>query len=55
MVFLVLAYAAWNRKPWAWTLGVALTAGSMLLEVVGLLTEGQPIAGTLVSMAANSG
>jgi hypothetical protein len=35
---------------WAWPLGVGLTAGSILLEVFGLLTEGQPLVGTLVSM-----
>jgi hypothetical protein len=27
-----------------------LTAGSILLEVFGMLTEGQPLVGTLVSM-----
>jgi hypothetical protein len=35
---------------WAWPLGVGLTAGSILLEVFGMLTEGQPLVGTLVSM-----
>ena len=53
-VFLVLAYGAWTLKPWAWTLGVALTAGSMVLEVFGLLTEGQPIVGTLISMTISA-
>lgn len=45
VVFLVFAYGARNLKPWAWTLGAGLTAGSILLEVFGLLTEGQPIVG----------
>ena len=53
-VFLVLAYGAWNLKTWAWTLGVGLTAGSILLEVFGMLTEGQPIVGTLVSMTISA-
>jgi hypothetical protein len=50
MVFLVFAYGAWKLKTWAWTLGVGLTAGSILLEAFGMLTEGQPLVGTLVSM-----
>ena len=50
VVFLVFAYGAWNLKTWAWALGVGLTAGSILLEAFGMLTEGQPLVGTLVSM-----
>lgn len=53
-LFLVFAYAAWNLKTWAWALGIGLTAGSMVLEVIGILTEGQPIAGTLISMAISA-
>lgn len=51
VAFLVFAYGAWSLKPWAWMLGVGLSAGSILLEVFGLLTEGQSIVGTLVSLA----
>jgi hypothetical protein len=51
MVFVFLAYGAWNIKSWAWILGVGLTSGSILLEVFGLLTEGQPLVGTLISTA----
>ena len=54
VVFLVLAYGAWRLKTWAWTLGVGLTAGSMLLEVFGALTEGQPLVGTLISVAISA-
>jgi uncharacterized membrane protein (DUF2068 family) len=53
-VFLVFAYGAWKLKTWAWTLGVGLTAGSILLEVFGMLAEGQPIVGTLVSMTISA-
>jgi hypothetical protein len=53
-VFLAFAIGVWRLKGWAWTLGVALTAGSMLLEVFGLLTEGQALAGTLISMAISA-
>lgn len=54
VVFLVLAYGAWTLEGWAWTLGVGLTAGSILLEVIGMLTEGQPLAGTLISVAISA-
>ena len=54
VVFLVLAYGAWKLKTWAWTLGVGLTAGSILLEAFGMLTEGQPLVGTLVSMTISA-
>jgi uncharacterized membrane protein (DUF2068 family) len=54
VVFLVLAYGAWNLKTWAWALGVGLTAGSILLEAFGMLTEGQPLVGTLVSMTISA-
>lgn len=53
-LFVVFAYGAWNLKTWAWALGIGLTAGSMVLEVIGILTEGQPIAGTLISMAISA-
>ena len=53
-VFLVLAYGAWKLKSWAWTLGVGLTGGSILLEVFGMLTEGEPLVGTLISMAISA-
>ena len=54
VVFLVLAYGAWKLKTWAWPLGVGLTAGSILLEAFGMLTEGQPLVGTLVSMTISA-
>lgn len=54
MVFLVFAYGAWNLKPSVWTVGVGLTAGSMVLEVIGFIIEGQRIAGTLASMAISA-
>ena len=53
-VFVVLAYGAWKLKSWAWILGVGLTAGSILLEIFGALTEGQPLIGTLISMAISA-
>ena len=53
-VFVVLAYAAWKLEPWAWTLGVGLTAGSIVLEIFGALTEGQPLIGTLISMSISA-
>ena len=53
-VFFVLANGAWNLKTWAWILGVGLTAGSILLEAFGMLTEGQPLVGTLISMAISA-
>jgi hypothetical protein len=40
VVFLVLAFGAWKLKTWAWTLGIGLTVGSILLEAYGMLTEG---------------
>ena len=54
VVFLVFAYGAWRAKTWAWPLGVGLTAGSILLEVFGMLAEGQPLVGTLVSMTISA-
>ena len=53
-VFVVLAYGAWKLEPWAWTLGVGLTAGSIALEILGALTEGQPLIGTLISIAISA-
>lgn len=54
VVFLVLAYGAWNLKTSAWTLGVGLTAGSIVVEIFGMLTEGQPVIGTLISMTIST-
>ena len=53
-LFVLLAYGAWSLNPWAWTLGVGLTAGSIALELFGLLTEGQSLAGTLISMSISA-
>jgi len=53
-VFVVLAYGAWKLSSWAWILGVGLTACSILLEIFGALTEGQPLIGTLISMAISA-
>ena len=54
VVFLAFAYGAWRAKTWVWPLGIGLTAGSILLEVFGMLTEGQPLVGTLVSMTISA-
>jgi hypothetical protein len=43
-----------ETKSWAWTLGIVLTAGSILLETFGSLSEGQAVAGTLISMAISA-
>jgi quinol-cytochrome oxidoreductase complex cytochrome b subunit len=53
-MFLVFACGAWTLQPWAWALGVGLTAGSIVLEVLGSLTQGEPIAGTLISIAISA-
>jgi hypothetical protein len=53
-LFLILAYGARNLKTWAWALGVGLTAGSILLELFGMLAEGQSLVGTLISMTISA-
>jgi quinol-cytochrome oxidoreductase complex cytochrome b subunit len=51
VLYLVFAYGAWNLQPWAWTLGVGLAAASIVLNLIGVVTQGQELVGTLISLA----
>lgn len=50
ILYLVFAYGAWTLKPWAWTLGVAITAVSILFTILGLTQGTQEITGALISV-----
>jgi hypothetical protein len=50
---LFLAYGFWTIKPWAWRLGVALSAASIAFAVLQFLAVRQDFVGLLISVAIN--
>jgi hypothetical protein len=51
VVYLVFAYGAWTLKPWAWTLGVALSVASIILTVIQLVQGLTNVFSALISIA----
>ena len=51
VLYLVFAYGAWSLKPWAWTLGVGLSAVSIVLTLLNLVQGTQQITGAIISIA----
>ncbi len=50
---LVFAYGAWNLRPWAWTLGVALQVLGLVLAVVTIL-GGADITSQIIGIVINA-
>jgi hypothetical protein len=48
---LAFAYGAWTLKPWAWPLGVAAMALSVVTTLIGLVGGTQEITGAVISLA----
>ena len=51
IAYLVFAWGAWTLQPWAWTLGVALSAVSIVLTLLQLVQGTTEIIGALISIA----
>jgi hypothetical protein len=51
ILYILFAYGAWTLKPWAWTLGVGLSAASIVLTLIGLTQGTQELVGALISLA----
>lgn len=51
ILYILFAYGAWTLKPWAWTLGVGLSAASIVLTLIGLTQGNQELVGALISLA----
>lgn len=51
VAYLVFAYGAWNLRPWAWTLGVGLSAASIVLTLLQLTQGATTIVSALISVA----
>lgn len=49
VAYIAFAYGAWTLKPWAWPLGVALAAISLLLSVLNIVSGGS-IAGEIINI-----
>ena len=50
VAYLGFAYGAWTLKPWAWPLGVALAAISLVLSVLNIVGGGS-ITGEILNIA----
>jgi Predicted membrane protein (DUF2127) len=51
LLYVVLAYGLWTLKPWAWTLGVGLSAASVVLTILNLTQGMQYPVGAIISVA----
>ena len=51
ILYFALAYGFWNLKPWAWTLGIALAAISIVLAVLGILGDSSTLISQIISIA----
>jgi uncharacterized membrane protein (DUF2068 family) len=54
LLYVVLAYGLWTLKPWAWTLGVGLSAGSIVLTILNLTQGMQYPVGAIISVAISA-
>jgi hypothetical protein len=54
VLYLVFAWGAWTLKPWAWTLGVGLSAASIVLTVLQLITGMSEPVGAIISIAISA-
>jgi hypothetical protein len=54
VLYLVFAWGAWQLKPWAWTLGVGLSAASIVLTVLQLVMGMSEPVGAIISIAISA-
>jgi len=50
VVELAFAYGAWTMQPWAWSAGIGVEAGFILLSIIALFLGWNSIAGVLISI-----
>jgi len=53
-LLVAFAYGAWTLKPWAWSLGVAVSAFGIILSVLYII-GGSGIANQIISVAIDGG
>lgn len=51
VAYLAFAYGAWSLRPWAWSLGIGLSVGSIVLTLLQLTQGATDIVGALISIA----
>ena len=54
ILYIALAYGLWVLKPWAWTLGVWLSAASIVLTILNLTQGMQYPIGAIISVAISA-
>lgn len=54
IAYLVFAYGAWNLRPWAWSLGVGLSAASIALTLLQLMQGVTNFVSALISIAISA-
>lgn len=54
ILYMVLAYGLWTLKPWAWTLGVGLSAASIVLAILNVTQGIQYPVGAVISVAISA-
>jgi hypothetical protein len=47
---LAFGIGAWTLKPWAWTVGVGVAAGSVILSIIAVILQWGTIGGVIVSI-----
>lgn len=54
VLYLVLAYGLWTLQPWAWMLGIGLSAVSIVLTLLGLVQGTQEMIGAIISIVISA-
>jgi uncharacterized membrane protein (DUF2068 family) len=51
---LILGYGFWTLKPWAWSMGVALQAAGIVLDVIQFTNNGSQLVSVIISIAISA-
>ena len=51
---LILGYGFWTLKPWAWSMGVALQAAGIVLDVIQFINNGSQLVSVIISIAISA-
>jgi len=50
IAFLAFGFGAWNLQPWAWTIGMAVAAASIVISLLSVILGYSNIASEIVSI-----
>lgn len=51
---LILGYGFWTLKQWAWSMGVALQAAGIVLDVIQFINNGSQLVSVIISIAISA-